>query len=364
MRFSRHLLTIAIFGALIGATPCFAQELLPNDRSISESQIKLLSENNAQLREALEKTNTANQQQVQILTQNLALIQDRLNTLETRSLGPNSTPAQIQANAGLIQDLQSKTQGLLIQFNRNSVRVQAIVKEKELKPDMVQFYLAYGPNQQQIKNQLLDFERQLRTFDSAIIFPVLEPVALGPLESLTGFAKFKATALKTLNQQVDTLANKYIGLPSNQYTLQNPSKEDQQTFKANWNIAMSESKNPLATQAYHQKVIDQYNQVYRELTVFRSSYAQAQALGIEDSSISAKVSFINQVKIFGKVSPEELAKTAEIEYSNNTPIEIDNSSQEFQFWFVVVLSLAGATVIGITLWKVYSVTSNKIQSED
>jgi hypothetical protein len=352
------LISSTLFFSTLGFNSVLAQGL-PLEGNPSQSQMQSLMESNSRLQDTLNQVNAANQQQVQALTQNLAVIQKRLNTLETRSLGPVATPVQLEANAGVIQDLQFKTKKLIEKFEENNKTLKLIIDEKNLNPDMVRFYLVYSQEQQKIKTQLLELEKNLRSFDAGIIFPVLEPLQAGPLESLTGFAKFKGEILNQLSGEIESLTAQFATLSSNQYFLADPTDDEQKAYMAIWGINMKDSVNQKATRQYHQKIVKEYSQSMKQLTAFKAKFSQATLMGVDDSSIGYKISELEEVKIFGKTSPEDIAKLIETQYQPANKIEIDTSHEDMMFWFLVALSIFGATAIGITLWKVYTVTNEK-----
>jgi hypothetical protein len=350
--------SFALLFSTLGINSALAQSL-SLEESKASNQIQILMESNDRLQKTLDQTNATNQQQVKALAQNLTAIQKRLNNLETRSLGPVATPVQLEANAGVIQDLQFKTKTLIEKFEENNKSLKLIIEEKNLNPDMVRFYLVYSQEQQKIKTQLLELEKNLRSFDSGIIFPVLEPLQAGPLESLTGFAKFKAEILKQLSSEIESLTTQFAALSSNQYFLADPTDDEQKAYMAIWGINMKDSVNQKATRQYHQKIVKQYSKSIQQLAAFKSKYSQAGFMGVGDSSIGYKISELEEVKIFGKTSPEDIAKLIETQYQPTNKIEIDTSHEDMMFWFLVALSIFGATAISITLWKVYTVTNEK-----
>jgi hypothetical protein len=280
-------------------------------------------------------------------------IEAKLQQLETRTIGPQATPLQIQANQALIGQLQFNAQGLLDKFQANNQLVEKINKEANLTPQMLQAYNAIPAEQEAIIKQLLELEGKIRAFDPSVIFPQLQAQSLNQISQLPGYKKLSIKMTKDLRIALDNVKAGYASLPNNQYTLLNPNEEEQTQFKKNWKVQMSETKLPMATLKYHEEFSSSYKGVSEKLQALTANMADANSIGIDVQSLEAELIELQKVDIFSKTSPEQLSQTIGLSYTGKQQIDIDTSMQEFYWKIAKVCAGISCLAFIIFAFKLY-----------
>jgi hypothetical protein len=280
-------------------------------------------------------------------------IEEKLKQLETRTIGPQATPLQIQANQALIGQLQFNAQGLLDKFQANNQLVEKINKEANLTPQLLQAYNAIPAEQEAIVKQLLELEGKIRAFDPSVIFPQLQAQSLNQISQLPGYKKLSIKMTKELRTELDNIKAGYTSLSNNQYTLQNPTEEEKSQFKKHWKVQMSETKLPIATVKFHEEFTASYKQVSNKLQALTANLAAANSIGIDVQSLEAELIELQQVDIFSKTSPEQLSQSIGLSYTGKQQIDIDTSMQEFYWKIAKVCAGIGCLTFIIFAFKLY-----------
>jgi hypothetical protein len=341
-------------------------------KPIEPSSTPLSSASDIESSKSKVDTNNAVQQNQQLNDQRLreresqvdAKLQEidaKLKQLETRSIGPQATPLQIQVNQPLIGELQFKAQELLDKFEFNNKFIEKINKEPNLTADLLQAYKNIPAEQESIVKLLLELEGKIRSFDPGVIFPQLEAKSLIEISQLPGYKKLSLNTLKTLRMELDNIKVQYTALPTNQYRLQSPFKEDADQFKKNWKIGMSDAKLPVATEKFHQQFINEHKAVNEKLQAIKTSLSQASSLGIDTQLLDSEVLQIEQVEAFSKTSPEQLSQALSLTYTGNNKIELDKTMEIFYKNTAIGTTVVAA--LGLILFLIY-LRRNRTESSE
>jgi hypothetical protein len=288
-------------------------------------------------------------QQIQLLQSYLKTLDERLKIVELKSIGPKASPASIDINKEIIQTIINNVRQNIGKFKDNEKAYIEITNSEDLTKESLSFFMNYSKIQNEIKVKVVSLEQDLRQYQPEVFIPVLnlEDVLESPTQ-LKGFEKYSDEQLSYIDSQLKQLKREFSKLPENNYKINNPTKEEDAIFFKNWGKTMTNSNLVTVKPSYHKKVIEEYKQAHVKLKSLNQEYQTLLSYGVNESEeLINTFNELNEIDLFSKTSPKDLAKSLNTNYIPN--VKLIKEDNNLAIFLILMCTLPTLIFIGYTI---------------